>query len=159
MNSTQQGPSVRVTADEQGNVIGQSPNNPEYGYVRVESITPVIGDGGWFRMQKRSALIKGKMEDLTAANFQKDMLLPGKIIVKESLQPFNPQNPDKHLKFAGDSGIVCRVEDEPIYRETEFTSNINAIDSLIPHTNADEIKQKQAAENAISKLKGSKPSK
>jgi len=106
---------VHVTADQDGNIIGVSQNNPEYGYVRVEQIATTINTEGWLRRAKRSALIKGKVEDLMATGFRKDQELPGKIIVIESHVPFNPENPERDLKIAGDTGIVCRVDDQPIY--------------------------------------------
>ena len=61
---------VTVAADKNGNVIGISPNNPEYGWIRVEQNARVINDRGWLRNSKRSALIKGKVEDLLAANYR-----------------------------------------------------------------------------------------
>jgi len=132
---------VKVTADELGNVIGISINNPEYGYVRVEQVGGQFREGGWFSMSRRSALIKGKVEDLQAAGFEKDQEIPGKIIVKESLTPFNPENPEKNLKIAGESGIICRFDDQPIYRDSFFTTDMDAKDTLIAHTNGEEISE------------------
>lgn len=92
---------VTVSADEFGNIINMSPNNPEYGFVIVKQHAHTISDNGWLRLSKRSALIKGLISDLVAANFKPNQTLPGRIIVKESLEPFNPENPDQHLKIAG----------------------------------------------------------
>jgi len=92
---------VRVAADINGNVIGVSQNNPEYGYVRVEQSVTQISEAGWLKPVKRSALIKGKVEDLAEAGFVEGHELSGKIIVRESLTAFNPENPDRDLKIAG----------------------------------------------------------
>ena len=143
---------VVVTADSNGNVIGVSENNPDYGYVRVISTATQINSDGWLRTVKRSALIKGLVSDLTTAGFNSGDTLPGRIVVRESLEPFNPNNPDRDLKIAGDSGIVCRVDDQPIYRQSFYTSNPNAEDELIMHTNGDEIRQVQSANRTLSKL-------
>ena len=143
---------VVVTADANGNVIGVSQNNPEYGYIRVEQNAIQINDEGWLRRSKRSALIKGKVEDLLSFDFKAEQSLPGKIVVKESLIPFNPENPDKNLKIAGDTGIICRVDDEPIYRQTFYTQNENAIDEFIMHTNKDEIKEVMNAQKEMTNL-------
>jgi hypothetical protein len=143
---------VVVTADATGNVIGISKNNPEYGYVRVEQNVTQVNDRGWLRNVKRSALVKGKVSDLIEAGLNAGKTLPGKIVVVESFQPFNPENPDRDLKIAGDTGIICRVDDEPIYRQTFYTTNENAVDDLIMHTNADEIREVQAAKKAIESL-------
>lgn len=143
---------VKVVADKKGNIIGQSQNNPEYGYIRVEQQTVQINHEGWLKSVKRSALIKGKMEDLLAAGYRDGTELPGKIVVVESLTPFNPENPDKHLKIAGSAGVVCRVDDQPIYRESFYTSNPEAYDELIPHNNGDEIKDVMFAQKTMSHL-------
>lgn len=146
---------VRVTADINGNVIGVSQNNPEYGYVRVEQSVTQISEAGWLKPVKRSALIKGKVDDLAQAGFIEGHELSGKIIVKESLTPFNPENPDKDLKIAGQTGVVCRIDDQPIYRQTFYTSNQDAYDELITHDNTIEIREVQVAQREITSLKNS----
>jgi len=144
---------VTVTADKNGNIIGISPNNPEYGYIRVEQNATQINDQGWLRNVKRSALIKGRVKDLMDCNYTNGSTIQGKIVVKESLIPFNTENPDRDLKIAGDTGVICRVDDEPIYRQTFFTTNPNNHDEFITHNNTEEIKEVQAAQLSISKLK------
>lgn len=143
---------VRVTADQNGNIIGVSPNNPEYGYIRVEQGCTVINPLGWLKNTKRSALIKGTVKDLLDANFTEGQELPGRIIVVESHNPFNPENPDRDLKIAGDTGVICRVDDQPIYRQTFYTSNESAQDELIMHTNTQEIREVQAATRVLNKI-------
>lgn len=143
---------VRVTADQNGNIIGVSQNNPEYGYIRVEQDANQINPNGWLRITRRSALIKGTVRDLLAAGFTKDTVLPGKIVVKESFFPFNLENPDKNLKLAGDTGVICRVGDQPIYRDTFYTADETAQDELIMHTNTDEIREVQAAHKSLLSL-------
>ena len=143
---------VLVKADEQGNVIGVSKNNPEYGYVRVQQVTMQINDQGWLRPITRNAIIKGKVEDLVKMKFKAHQELPGKIVIKESLTPFNAENPDRDLKIAGDTGIICRVDDEPIYRQTFYTENLNAVDELISHTNTIEIKDVQKAQRELTSI-------
>jgi hypothetical protein len=148
MNNT-----VSITADKNGNVIGISQNNPEYGYVRVEQNATQINDQGWLRNAKRSALIKGKVEDLMACNYKAGDTIQGKIVVRESLTPFNSENPDRDLKIAGDTGVVCRFDDEPIYRQAFFTTNLNSFDELITHNNSEEIREVQAAQKSITQLR------
>jgi len=147
---------VTVAADKNGNVIGVSTNNPEYGYLRVEQTTTQINDEGWLRNVKRSALIKGKVEDLMGTGYKEGTQIPGKIVVRESLEPFNPVNPDRDLKIAGDTGVICRIDDQPIYRQTFFTSNLNAFDELITHNNSEEIREVQAAQRAMVNLTSDK---
>jgi hypothetical protein len=45
------------------------------------------------------------------------------------------------LKYAGKTGVVCRFFDEPIYRQSFYTENVNEQDELIQHTNTDEIRE------------------
>jgi hypothetical protein len=143
---------VIVTADENGNVIGVSQNNPEYGYIRVEQQAIQINDEGWLRNVKRSALLKGKVVDLQAAGYSEGTELPGKIIVMESLIPFNLENPDRDLKIAGSTGVICRIDDQPIYRQTFYTQNPTACDEFIGHTNREEIKEVMTAQKMMEVL-------
>lgn len=144
---------VRVTADENGNVIGVSKNNPEFGYIRVEQLAPTVSATGWLSVNKRSALIKGKVEELQMLNYCAGHELPGQIVIKESHVPFSSTQPNRDLKIAGFTGVVCRVGDEPIYRQAVYTSNPTAFDELIAHDNTEEIKHVQAAQKAMSTLK------
>ena len=135
---------VIVTSDDNGNVIAVSKNSPEYGYVRVEQVATQINDQGWLKNVKRYALIKGKLNDLLECNYKEGQQIPGKIVVRESLTPFNTENPDRDLKIAGNTGVICRLDDEPIYRQSFFTNNVNSFDELIMHNNSEEIKEVQS---------------
>jgi hypothetical protein len=147
---------VMVKADQHGNVIGVSKNNPEFGFVKVQQTAIQINDQGWLKHVVRTALIKGKVEDLISSNFKPDQVLPGKIVVKESLTPFNNENPDKDLKIAGETGVICRLDDQPIYRQAYYTQNINAIDEFISHTNTDEIRDVQMIQRQLPDISKSK---
>ena len=144
---------VVVTADKNGNVINVSENSPEYGYVRVEQNVTSVNDQGWLRLTKRTALIKGLMKDLLEVGFRAGQEMPGRIVIQETLTAFNPENPDRDLKIAGDTGVICRIEDQPIYRQSYYTANPNAEDQILMHTNSDEIREVANAQKAISVLK------
>jgi hypothetical protein len=139
---------VTVAADENGMIIRQSKNNPEYGYVVLKQTRTMIQSNpanvknvGWLKTQKMSTLIKGTMEELKLFGFTKDAVLPGKIVVKESTTPFSEEDPDQHLKIAGDTGIVCCLYGEPIYRITYYTADPNEQDEFVQHDNVDAIRQ------------------
>jgi hypothetical protein len=134
MNTT-----VTVTADDLGNVITQT-LNPEIGYIKLEQKAKSI-NGNWIKNQKRTALIFGKMEDLTALDFKANQQLEGKIIVEESFIPFNVNNAERDIKMAGQTGIACHVDGQPIYRRQRYTNNCNEHDSYIQHSNTEEIKE------------------
>lgn len=143
---------VKVVADATTNsVIVVSPNNPEYGYVRLEQTRTVIDDNGFLRMKPVSTLIHGTMTELKAAGFYAGQELPGNLLIKESLEPFNAKNPERDLKIAGDTGIICSVEGQPIYRKTIYSAASNAEDTLIKHDNVEQLRNAYAAktESAI----------
>ena len=143
---------VKVIGDLNGNVIKQSENNPEYGFIRLEQDTIQIDQNGWLKSVTRSTLLKGKMEDLLIADYSINTQLPGKIIIKESFLPFNVENPDRDLKIAGKTGVICRVDDQPIYRQSFYTTDMTAFDILIPHTNNYEIKSVMASQKEMDEL-------
>jgi hypothetical protein len=143
---------VTVTADKNGNIVKISENNPEFGFIRVEQIATQIANG-WLRQVKRSAIINGNVNDLLEAKFKDGQELPGKIVVIESFNAFNPENPDRDLKIAGDTGIICRVDDQPIYRQSVYTVNDQAQDEFIMHDNTDEIKEVVTIQKSLVKAK------
>ncbi len=96
--------------------------------------------------------IKGKIEDLKMFGFKNNESIPGKIVVRESFMPFNLKDSERDLKIAGDTGIICRVDDQPIYRQTFFTYDLNAQDELIAHTNTDEIREVAMASREMSAI-------
>jgi hypothetical protein len=147
---------VVITADKYGNMIGVYQNSPEYGYIRVEQHVKQINDQGWLKLSKRSAFIKGLVKDLETADFKPGMEIPGKIIIIESLTPFNTENPDRDLKIAGATGIPCTLDDQAIYRQSFYTTNESAVDQLIMHNNSDDIKNVQAAQRQMSTLRVNK---
>ena len=131
---------VEVLADDMGNVVRLSKNNPEYSHIRLGYKSISIGKSGWLRERNLTALIMGTTEDLTSYAKNLGKTLPGKIVVKESLNPFNTKDPNRDLKYAGDTGVVCCVDGQPIYRKTEYTYDVNAQDVLINHDNGDDIR-------------------
>ncbi len=131
---------VKVTANSEGNVIIPSENNPEYGYVRVQQERPMFNDRGFMTNVKLSALIPGKITDLKTLGWVDGQELPGKIVVKEQLAPFNKKDPTRDLKKAGETGITIMQNGQPIYRNTFYKPDPNAVDVLEEHTNREEIK-------------------
>jgi len=132
---------VRVSANpETGEVITVSQDNPAYGYGRVTQERAIMDENGWLRVRTLSALVPGLVTDLKKLGWVNGQFLPGKIVIREQLTPFNKRNPDKNLKIAGETGIVCKQNDSPIYRNTFYNTNPNAEDKTEFHTNADEIK-------------------
>lgn len=130
---------VYVVADNDGSIITVSKTNPEWGHVRVEQFRLMMDDKGFGRTQRLQALIPGKVAELSAFKFTEGQEIPGKIVVKESTKPFNPKNPERDVKIAGTSGVVCKLGEEVIYRKNFYTENADAHDDTVEHTNHDEI--------------------
>jgi hypothetical protein len=144
---------VKVVGDESGNVINVS-SNPEYGYVRLEQVKSIIDENGFLRRKTRSALIQGTIDELKACGFYAGQVLPGKIVVLESLTPFNEKDPNRDLKVAGSTGIPCTQGGQPIYRKSLYTASLNRDDVTVDHDNIDELR---AAYEAQSKSEAIKP--
>ena len=132
---------VIVTANAEGSVVSLSKNNPEYGYVRVEQVRAVVDERGWVSKKTLSALMYGKSEDLSSLGYFKGQVLSGKIVIKESLEPFNTENPEKDYKIAGKSGVICCQDGQPIYRKCFYTTNESEGDTLIAHNNTESIRE------------------
>lgn len=133
---------VTTVADDNGNVIRQSINNPEYGFVRVTQDAVQFGSNGWVNRKSRSALILGKMEDLKELGLDKIQTLPGRICIKESTETFNENDPDRSLKIAGSTGVICCTSDgEPIHRTSFYDASGLQKDELIAHANGDAIRE------------------
>jgi len=147
---------VTVVADATTNlVINQSPNNPEYGFVRLQQTRTQIDENGFLRRRSFSSLIHGPITLLKASSFYAGQILPGNIIIKEAMTPFNKKTPERDLKIAGETGIVCRVNGEPIYRKTYYSASASSVDVTIEHDNIDELRN--AYELQANKVSAVKP--
>lgn len=142
---------VQIVPDELGNVVRQSSNNPEFGYIRLEQERVSFGSNGWIKRSNLSTLLHGKMEDFNAMDIASQTELKGKIIVREQTESFSANDPERDLKYAGNTGVVCCSFGEPIYRKTFFVTDVNAEDVLIAHTNGDAIREANASETPASK--------
>lgn len=143
---------VKVVADATGAVVNVSANNPEYGYVRFEQVRSIIDDNGFLRRKPISTLVHGTVEELRAMQFYGGQELPGSIIIQESLAPFSAKNPERDLKVAGDTGIVCTLEGQPIYRRTMYSAASNAQDTLVKHDNVEQLRAAYATQTKVNAI-------
>jgi hypothetical protein len=138
---------VRISPDEQGNAIRVSKNNPEYAHMRITQERVDFGSNGWVNRKVFSSLIHGKTEDLKQMGFTAGQELPGNIVVLEQLNPFNSNDPERDLKIAGETGIVCKGVDaetgevRDIYRTTRYDATGQMQSITIAHVNGDEIRE------------------
>lgn len=130
---------VIVKGDTLGNVIIPTAN-PEYGYVRVQQIRRIIDSTGFAKRQPVSALIQGTIETLKDFDYKLNQELEGTIIFREQLTPFNKKDPAKNYKYAGNTKVICKVGDLPIYRKSFYVDDPESKDVLVEHTNKEEIR-------------------
>lgn len=132
---------VYVVGDPTTNaVVEQSKNNPDYGYVKVVQSRSMVGADGFYRKIEVPALIHGFTSDLVHEGYYAGQELSGRVVIKESLTPFNVAEPHRDLKIAGTSGVTCTVNGQPIYRKTIYTEVASVEETLIAHDNIDEIR-------------------
>ena len=143
---------VIVLADDTtGAVVNVSENNPKYGYVRVSQVRTVVDDNGFLRRKNITALMPALVTDLQDSEFYAGQQLDGKILIQESLTPFNAKTPERDLKVAGETGIVCTVEGQPIYRRTLVSFINDAQDELVQHDNVEQLRTAFAQTSGSSK--------
>lgn len=144
MNST-----VKIVADATtGAVVRVSETNPEFSSVRLEQVRTVIGNNNFIERKVVSTLLQGATADLTAMGFYAGQELPGTIVIEESMTPFNKKTPERDLKVAGETGIVCTVGGQPIYRRAIYSTASNAQDTLIKHDNVEQLRSAYAQANS-----------
>jgi len=144
MNST-----VKIVADATtGAVVKISDNNPDFASVKVEQTRMVIGNNNFIERKNVSALLQGPTVDLQLMGFYAGQELPGTIVIEESLTPFNKKTPERDLKIAGETGIICTVGGQPIYRRAVYSTASNAQDTLIKHDNVEQLRSAYAQANS-----------
>jgi hypothetical protein len=131
---------VTVMADANGMVINQSVANPDYGNVKLQQVRTMVDDNGFLRRKVVSTLLQGHMNELQQTGFYSGQELQGNILIIESLEPFNKKNPERDIKIAGETGIICKVEGNPIYRRTLYTEKENLTDTFLAHDNINELR-------------------
>jgi len=141
---------VNIIEDDKGNVVRQSNSNPEFGHVRLVQTRVTFGNSGWVKKSNISTLLHGKLEDLQEMGLESMEFLPGKIVIKEQLEAFSQNDGDRDYKMAGDTGIVCCVDGQPIYRKTFFVADATAQDVLVAHDNTAAIKEANGLGNNTS---------
>ena len=104
----------------------------EYGFIRVES-KEVDFSGPVATVKTRSALKAMSREAFDASGLVAGLEIPGHIVVKESTTK-NPNRTNQLPKTQGKDGGVLLFNGLPIYRETEFTTDLSVADELIKHT-------------------------
>lgn len=127
---------VTVLASANETLVTVNPNNPDYGYIRVGQTLSRFSPEGWIKSENRSFLLKGKVSELQSCGLNVGAALPGKLVRQESLEPFDDYS---QPKIAGESGVICKVDGQPIYSRVVYDATGTKEDVLIPHDNKEEI--------------------
>lgn len=104
----------------------------EYGWYTVQS-TVVDRSGSIDKVTVLTALRSTSAEAFNAAPLAAGEIIDGKIVVKESTTK-NPFRANQEPKRKGKDGGILLFNGQPIYRETEFTTDLNAQNVLVAYT-------------------------
>lgn len=118
----------------------------EYGWYTVQS-TFVDRSGAMDKVTVLTALRSTSADAFNAAPLAAGELLDGKIVVKESTIK-NPFRANQEPKRKGKDGGILLFNGLPIYRETEFTTDLSAQNVLVAYTSEAPV----AATTASAKL-------
>jgi len=129
--------SVVVIANKNSGLVFNSTgvsakDGKEYGWYTVQS-TFVDRSGAMDKVTVLSALRSTSAEAFNASPLVAGEILDGKILIKESVTK-NPFRANQEPKRAGKDGGVLLFNGLPIYRETEFTTDLSAQNVLIAYT-------------------------
>jgi len=144
---------VATTNPETGELV-RAGKNPEYCSVKVQS-SVLENDEGFWNMRTRIATIrlqvslaKSLVEKCLLKN-GKELPIQGKIIIRESFEPFYE---GQQVKINPSTGEVILYMNRPIYRQSIFTSNMDERDMFIKDYWISELSakaNKQAAKEAV----------
>ena len=132
-----------VAHPETGLLITPSVNKPEFGSIRVDSQQKVFSNG-FMSVQKRTAFVSGRIEDLKTMNLRAGMVLPGKIIRIESFSPFytagvNGATRTQESKINPTTGEEVLTDGRPTYLNFVYTEDKNAQDYWISEESEDAV--------------------
>ena len=132
-----------VAHPETGLLITPSVNKPEFGSIRIDSQQKVFSNG-FMSVQKRTAFVSGRIEDLETMNLRAGMVLPGKIIRIESFSPFytagvNGATRTQESKINPTTGEIVLTDGRPTYLNFVYTEDKNAQDYWISEESEDAV--------------------
>lgn len=147
-----------------GAVVSAYTSNKEFGYVQLQESATYI-DGGWMRTQKRSALLRGRIEELEAfVNANPKLQVAGRICVQEFLESEVPQHTQDmffnksvedyeervkpYVKRAGNDGVELTQGGERILRFSFYDPSGKTEDCFTHHDNAEAIADARRSEVA-----------
>lgn len=114
------------THPETGVVITPNPNKPDFGTIRLDQEVVTVRNN-FINKSKRSVFVAGNIEVLKSLDYKAGQLIPGKIIMEESFEPFyDGQSP----KINPTTKDVITKEGKPVYFQYILTEDMNATDTF-----------------------------
>lgn len=110
-----------------GLVITPSSSNPEYGKIRLDQEVRVFNNG-FMSIQKRTAFVAAKIEDLESLKLKVGSIMRGKIIKIES---FSPQYEGHTPKINPTTGEVVLTNGRETYLTFQYVEDTQALDTWL----------------------------
>ena len=130
---------INIVSDAEGKRYRQS-KSKELFFVRL-SQSSLKFTNNFLKEVTLSCLVFAKLDLLEQAFPMSLKSLTGKLVIKESFTPSDPSDLEKDLKRAGsDDAPICVADGKHIYRKIIYDPSSAIADTLIPHTNVDEIR-------------------
>lgn len=131
---------VKVVAHPETNaIITPSTKTEGFGTIRLDSVHKSF-EGGFLNVSRRTAFIRGRMEDLEGLGLKAGQALQGKILKKESFSPFyEGQVAKQYPEGAIVNGIAVGGQSvltngRETYLQYEYTADPNAVDLWVGET-------------------------
>lgn len=116
-----------------------SKNGKELGFYIVKS-TSLSMEKGFITEQTRSATLTVETKLAEKLAWKEGTVLPGKIVVQESFEPFYE---GQECKINPDTKAEVKVDGKNVYRQSRYTDDVNAVDTLITVTSTSTVPQKE----------------
>lgn len=116
-----------------------SKNGKELGFYIVKS-TSLGMEKGFIVEQTRSATLTVETKLAEKLAWKEGTALPGKIVVHESFEPFYE---GQECKINPDTKAEVKVDGKNVYRQSRYTDDVNAVDTLITAASIAAVPQKE----------------
>ena len=148
---------IKIKASVTGAAVRVYTNNPEYGYVVLETEDLVFG-AGWIRETTRTCLLRSQVTVLN--KFAAMANIPGRIQILEFLEDNIPANIQKDnlrddvayeeaistfIKRAGPDGPALTIGGKRIVKFTTYDPSGQSMDTVLSHDNVNEVAQFRAS--------------
>lgn len=123
---------IKVVANkENGEIVQQNPNKPEYGSIRFDQ-EGFIYSGNFLSLKNKVCFTHGKLDELRKFSelmeLKDGLELPGVLYILERREPFYPEQEPKINPL---TGCVVLIDGAPVYRNCYYDRSGTNPDQLI----------------------------